>query len=218
MAGAISDAFAAHGMASNAVGSLVRVGEDLRIRVRCHLRTQRQDGATIQLDIETETDALGASSPLMDSFAGIGPTQRDAAKNAFGKFLIGSFHVMAEALTSHRCDSGQVEWEDWLAPGAGWKVCSGPLLTQATKECRTSSQYGDVLARIRELFVLQAEPGPHWVRIFIAFLRGQVHSTEVMLDGVEWRGAQELCREARWTPSDEYESLRHLLVALPGTP
>ena len=213
---AIADAFKAHGLESCVSGTSVYVGSDLQVDASTRVHTRRPDGVTIQLDVRATADRLGRSSPIFDSFAGVGENEIEAEKNAFRKFLVGSFHVLAESLTDHKCDSEQVEWETWHAPSASWKVCSGPLLTQATVECRTQVQYGDALTEIQNQFLRQAEPGAHWMRIFLGFMDGKLNGIDAILDGEHWTQVQAILEAIPWAPSMEYESLRHLLIVLPG--
>lgn len=107
---AIAEALLAHGIPAREVRSCVHVGE-LQIRAFTEVGTRQNDRLTIQLDVVTEAPGLGLASPIVDSFAGVGATDLDAEKNAFGKFLLGSFHVLAEALLPHQCESRQVEWQ-----------------------------------------------------------------------------------------------------------
>jgi len=213
---AIDEAFRAHGLVSRALNGFVQVENTLRICASTRVSSEAIGRVQIQLNVVTEAVALGGSNPIVDRFAGIGETGNDAEKDAFSKFLIGSFHVLAESLTSHKCDSGQVEWEDWRARSTSWRVCSGPLLTQATVECKTKTQYGGVLSKIQEQFLSQAGPGPHWLRVFAGFLDGHLSASEAILDGEEWNEGQSILRQAAWMPSMGYESLRHLIVILPA--
>jgi len=212
---AIAQAFQAHGIPSHVSQSRVHVGSAVQVHVSKQVHARRPEGITIQLDVRTEAACLGKSGPILESFAGIGATEVDAEKNAFGKFLLASFHVLAESVTIHQCDSAQVEWEKWSARNCSWNVCSGPLFTQATVECRSQHQYAKILLQIQSQFLRQAMPGPHWMRVFVGFLHGKVYGIEAILDGQEWAEAQEILQRAPWAPSQEYESLRHLLVAVP---
>jgi hypothetical protein len=213
---AIAAAFRAHGIATREAQSCVNVG-DLQIRAFTRMGPRHSSSVTIQLDVVTEAPGLGPASPIVDSFAGVGSTELDAEKNAFGKFLLGSFHVLAEALSPHQCDSEQVEWERWKSQQLAWRVCSGPLLTYATRECRTKGQYADVWQRIQQQFQSDAQHGPHWGRVFVGFLNGDLIGCEALLNGREWAEGAKILREAPWAASADYESLRHFFIALPVT-
>lgn len=65
------------------------------------VRTRQNDTATIRLEVVTEAPRLGTTSPIVESFAGVGTTELEAEKNASGKFLLSSFHVLAETLSTH---------------------------------------------------------------------------------------------------------------------
>ena len=66
----------------------------------------------VQLDIIANSPRI-APRFIVESIAGVGSDRSTAAKDAFGKFLLGSFHVLLTALADHSCDSNPAEWLKW---------------------------------------------------------------------------------------------------------
>lgn len=211
----IQQAFAAHGIQASVANGWTSVQDLLRTRAIAEVKNRQANGFTIQLDVITEAPALGASAPLIDRFAGMGDSEEAAVKNAFEKYLRGSFHVIAEALTPHQCDQTQVDWLHWENANGRWRVCSGPLLTFGTGTCSIASQYEPVLHQLRDAFLASAQPGPHWLHAYIGFLDGKLAGSELIRDGNAWEAAMPILQQGPWSPTARYESIRHLIIALP---
>jgi hypothetical protein len=206
--------FAAHGLPAERTGKTLAIRDGLVIEPRVFAREGVSGAFQVQVDFAVSSPRLGGRE-LLDSFAGIGGSLESAEQNAFEKFLIGSFHVLAEALTSHECDSEQVEWEEWRGAAHGWRVCSGPLLTLATREDAGIEGYPRFFGRLAELYSREVAAGAHWVRVFVGAFDGQLAGSEVLLDGAPWVPAEELLAEHDWSFPEGYASARHLLIALP---
>ncbi len=215
---AIDLASRTHGLATNRAGEWVELdGGALRIRPQVHPHSRSDDRIALQIDFVVEAAALGHLQ-LVDSFAGIGNTQEAAERDAFGKFLLGSFHVIIEALSSHVCDSNQIDWLRLATPDRAWRVCSGTLLTQSNGPHTASPQYQAFFEKLQQLF-LSAEPGkPHWASVFFASFHGALKAFQVTLDGAPWEQATALLKATAWETPQTYQSLRHLFIALPESP
>lgn len=213
---AIHQAFVGHGIDARVDSATVIVGDRLLVQAESIVRSESDRGVMTQLTVVAESVVLGRSGPLIDRFAGIGPTLAAAEANAFEKFIRASFHVIAEALSAHQCDSDQVEWEEWTGLGKSWRVCSGPLFAIGSNGCLTTSQYASVLDCLRGIFEREAEPGPHWISVFVGFNEGKMTTAEAILDGDRWESAETMLCDFAWKPSAHYETLRHLIVTTPN--
>ena len=77
---------------------------------------------------------MEVSSPILGSeiieecFAGIGMTREESVRDAFGKFLLGSFHVLIAAFGGY--ESEQVKLEFWHNSQQTYRIYDGPLLVQ----------------------------------------------------------------------------------------
>ncbi len=211
---ALREAFVTHGLEGDVSDGALALPDQLRVQPRVSERELVNGAAQVQVDFAVESPRL--AQPMVDSFAGVGASRDDAEKNAFGKFLQGSFHVIAESLTSHQCDADQVDWDEWTAAGGhAWRACSGPVLFVSTRGGGHIEGYAEFYDDLSALFMRSMPAGPHWMRVFVGSLDGERRGREVLVDGVEWPEAEQLLEDHAWTYPPGYASLRHLLIALP---
>lgn len=206
--------FASHGVECERSGNVIRAADGLAIEPRVFPRDPVGGTAQVQVDFAIESPRL-SGIPFLDSFAGVGDTSENAEKNAFSKFLQGSFHVLAEALTTHSCDHDQVEWEDWSGAGHSWRVCTGPLLIIASRAGSRIEGFQEFFPPLTQLFTGSMTPGPHWMRVFMGAVDGKQMGSEVLVDGELWPVGQALLDAHPFSFPPGYASFRHLLVALP---
>jgi hypothetical protein len=211
---ALRESFAAHGLEGEPASGALAFRGDLKLEPRVTVRGTANGTTQVQVDFAVHSPRLGGL-PLLDSFAGIGATREEAEKDAFGKFLSGSLHVIAESLTDHRCDSDQVDWEDWRGEHGAWRVCAGPLLMVATRRGERIDGFPAFFEQLMRLFSSEMPAGPHWMRVFLGSLDGERKGSEVLVDGAEWPAAEQLLEQHLWAYPPGYASLRHLLIALP---
>jgi hypothetical protein len=203
-----------HGIASERRAGLIQATDGLTIEPRVFPREDVRGTAQVQVDFAVDSPRL-KGVPLVDSFAGVGNTPDEAQRNAAGKFLQGSFHAIASALTSHDCDAGQVEWEDRSVGAHTWRVCTGPVVMVASREGARIEGATEFLPRLNALCIENRGPGPHWMRVFLGALDGKHMGSEVLVDGAVWVAGQRLLDAHAWTFPAGYASLRQLLIALP---
>jgi hypothetical protein len=163
--------------------------------------------------------------PVIESFAGFGDTPDQQLNQAFEKFLRGVFHVAIEGLADHVCENMQAEVETWQRRNAGWKVWrsnsrwkiyGGPVISQATTDlCSLSPGYPGFYAKLEKLFTASMTPGSHFVRTFLAGLKGEPICAEVLLDNAVWDEGQKLALSHDWDYGDGYQAIRQVILALP---
>ena len=202
-------ALEAHGLRSQIEGGRVSVQDGLTVEPRVLER-----GVQVQVDFAVQSPRLGGAG-LLDSFAGVGADRESAELNAFNKFLAGSFHVLIEALTDHRCDNEEVDWDDWSGANGSWRVCMGPLFLLATRNGARLEGFDDFFPTVERAFCEKAGGGPHWLRIFLGSLDGKHLGGEVLVDGESWPETQAALENHAWVMPEGYASLRLLLIALP---
>ncbi|MEJ0085929.1 MAG: DUF6348 family protein [Pseudomonadota bacterium] len=209
----LQSSFAGHGIPCERSENLIHARDGLRVEPRVFPRKDVRGTAQVQVDFAIESPRL-PGLPLVDSFAGVGNTRDDAERNAAGKFLQGSFHVIAAALGGHT-DDAEVEWEDWSAGERAWKVCTGPVLMVASREGARIEGVAEFFPQLASLFCESLEPGPHWMRVFLGAVDGKHMGGEVLVDGAVWAAGQQLLDGHAWVYPQGYASFRHLLIALP---
>jgi hypothetical protein len=210
---ALHESLAAYGPAGRDVAGAVTI-DDLTLEPRVTVRDAANGAVHAQVEIEVHSPRL-AGLPLLDSHAGIGATREAAEREAFGKLLQGSLHVIAGSLTAHGADPAQVDCEDWTGERGAWRICSGPVLMTATRPGARIDGFAECFEPLSELFRREMSAGPHWMRVFVGALDGERKASEVVVDGAEWPDAERLLEDSRWVYPPGYASLRHLLIALP---
>ncbi len=210
----LQSSFAGHGIGCERHAGRIHAPDGLTVEPRVFPREDVRGTAQVQVDFAVGSPLL-TGVPLVDSFAGVGNTRDEAERNAAGKFLQGSFHVIAAALTSHG-DESQVEWAERSAGDRAWRVCAGPVLVVASREGARIEGAADFFPRLNTLFIENLASGPHWMRVFLGALDGKHMGSEVLVDAEVWAPGQQLLDEHPWAYPAGYASLRHLLIALPN--
>jgi hypothetical protein len=205
--------FAAHGIHCERDGPRACAQDGLRIEPRLVQHGSVNGTVQVQLDFAIDTPRM-AGVPFLDSVAGVGDSQELAVQNAFEKFVRGSFHVIMEALTEHRCESEHVEREVWESAGWSWDAFIGPLFLQATQPGARLGGFEQFYAAISQQFLTLAA-GPHWMRVFLGALDGQVMGREVLVDGAHWPEGEALLDAHPFEHPHGYSSFRFLVIALP---
>lgn len=173
-----------------------------------------EEHCAVVLELVCVSPLLG-DRPLVENIAGFGSTLSAARSQAFGKMLLNIFHVVIEALTPHACEQPQCDIELWERGGRKWQVFLGPVLQQHSSGFVLGDAQREFLGNLQELFLREVSPGPHWVRVFLGSFQNQIKATEVLLDNEPWPAGLALMQSKHWPTSDEYQSFRHIFVALP---
>lgn len=170
--------------------------------------------ASVTLEVKARAAQIDGHQ-IIEGFAGTGVTKEAAIANAFAKFLLGSFHVILEALADHKCDEMQAEVEIWSQDVFNWKLYSGPLISQHSTESILTESYVSFFEKLKALYCDTAAPGPHWIRVFLGAHGGGRLGSEVLLDNEPWEAAHDVLLQHEWHFSDEYQSVRHFMLAIP---
>ena len=171
--------------------------------------------ASVTLEVTARSVQIDGHQ-IVEGFAGTGDTKEAAVANAFAKFLLGSFHVILEALADHKCGDMQAELESWNQDVFHWTLYSGPLISQHSTESTLTHSYGSFFEKLKTLYCDTVAPGPHWIRVFLGAHGGGRLGSEVSLDNEPWEEAHEVLIQHEWHFSDEYQSVRHFLLAIPS--
>lgn len=152
---------------------------------------------------------------IVESFAGWGKDTEAAINDAFMKFLVGSFHVLIESLVHHKCNSEQVDVKQWVNKNKTWEMYIGPTVISHSDESLLSNTYDSFANELKVLFAKKNLAEPAWIRVFVASFKGELAAVEVLLNNETWHEAQDLLRTQPWQHSQNYESVRQFMVALP---
>lgn len=217
----IHGALIAHGI------DAVRREQDVTLRskqLRFEAEVFETDSDRLVLEVYIFSPLLDVQ-PVIESFAGFGDTRDQELSQAFEKFLRGVFHVAIEGLADHVCDNMQAEIEIWRRNSASWKIWrnnarwkiyGGPVISQASTElCSLNQGYPAFYAKLEKLFTASVRPGSHFVRTFVAGLKGAPICAEVLLDNAVWQEGQSLAASHDWDYGDGYQAVRQVILALP---
>ncbi|MCA0393076.1 MAG: DUF6348 family protein [Proteobacteria bacterium] len=210
----LEDAIHAHGIRAAFADGSFSLPSGLRLTPLVHEMDSVQGQHAVSLEILAESPLLGRDL-VSECFAGFASTQTEAINQAFGKFLLGTFHVLIEALTDHKCSECQAELEHWSGQSGSWTVFSGPLLSQHSSQSVLTPTYSAALETLQYEFEQTQPSGPHWIRVFVAAYHDSLQATEVLLDNELWAQGVEMVTRQDWQPSNEYQSIRHFLLAMP---
>jgi len=208
----------AHGIAATRHEQDVRLTNgDLRFEAAIFDKDKRDTSHLLILEIYIFSPRLSVQ-PVIESFAGWGETRDQAIAQAFEKFLSGVFHVLIEGLAGHVCDYMQADIEYWRRGDAAWKVFCGPLVSYSHGEDVTLTRsYPTFFEKLKDLFIATANQGSHFVRVFVAAYEAELTGGEVLLNNETWQEGENLLRGQDWQCSENYQSLRQVVLALPET-
>lgn len=212
---AVSQALIAHGVDSRIEAGRV-IAKELLFFVDARLHAEHPNSVIFQVAFGTQTPGL-QERVIWNAFAGVGPDARSAKLNAFEKFLLGPFHVLLSALTSHQCEQGGEAWSERRdASGRSWRVCDSALVTQGFSD-PASVPFPPVQEALVRAAIDDVEFAIHWVEAFFAFLDGKLSTLDVQRDGVPWPAGVQMISDWTFRPDGaEYRSGRYFFIALPG--
>lgn len=201
---------AAHGVETSRQGEwLVPTAPTLPpLRAYLEPREASAHGTSARLDVQV---AVSEESWPVESFAGLGVSHEDAARNALENFCTGSFHVLLGAFYGLP-DQSQVTIEQWQLSGVEYDATLGNYTTRSFDGLGTPipEQVFPLLeSMIRDL------PGTeplYWVRLFYCNLTADQRVTEVLLNNEPWQPAQAAIAGLPWESRDSYYSARLFLV------
>jgi hypothetical protein len=219
MNAALAHLFRDHGVESDAPGDhVVFPGRPLRATAAIVNEMVHPSAVTVQLDVWLR---LQSGRELCESFAGVGPTRDEAARDAFRLFASNTFHVLLSAFFDR--PNEQSSREDVTLRGRPCRITLGTLGMRGQMP-RPGPEMAALYHRFEE--ALREQPftgGTHWVRLYYAHLDGRTHSCEVLLDNQPWPAMQERTAALDWPASEPFYSLRVFQVievgpAEPTTP
>lgn len=201
-------------MPAEYAGGSYRLEHGLVLTPLLHEIQANPEQHVVSLEVLVDSPRLSGGT-ISEQFAGSGASRDQAIFDAFGKFQLGTFHVLLEALGDHVCSEPQAEIERWSGVSGSWNVYSGPLLTHYSTDSVLSPTYASALTLLQRAFG-GVQPGkPHWLRVFIASYHGRIQAVEVLLDNEPWPEGLDALDKLQWQASEEYQAVRHFAVALP---
>jgi hypothetical protein len=168
-------------------------------------------GRMVQLDIRVQSPKLG-DKLMIESFAGFGLDEAEAAKEAFGKFTQASLHPILASLIDPDLGEEQVEWETWHMGAREWKVCIGPLIIQPGDAAEVD--FGELLDELKAALLPTLNHRTHWLRTFFHRNGKEYFGSEALLDNEPWPEGQRIVESWNW-PEGDYRA-RHFMILIPA--
>jgi hypothetical protein len=172
-----------------------------------------RDLLTVQVDFAVQHPML-VMPWLIESFAGMGRTWREAIGQAIDKFQQASLHVLIAALLDRRACADQVSWEPLVHPAGAFDLCIGPQLLSSTPGPIALGPLLDSLKR-----ALAGAPlarSVHAVRIYVARDGDKTYANEVLLDNAPWEAGVVLVASYPWPRLDRFWATRLFLLMVPA--
>lgn len=162
---------------------------------------------TVQLDLYLEVES---GRVLVESFAGVGQTRREAAADGMQNLVLNSFHVLFAAFYAE--DGGHVETTQWLVNGQQRRVIVGGMGVRGTLPDPDNPPIEWVKTIENAIKASDLTPGTHWVRAYYLQLQSETAAVEVLLDNEVWDTVQAELAGWSWPKCEEYYSVRVFLV------
>lgn len=167
-----------------------------------------EDGTFCRLDIQIP---FSDGRLLEESFLGSGDSEEACVKQAYGLFLLESFHVLLSGIFKVSGNSA-IEPEKLTRSGEEQHVYMGNIMVRSASDQRAKLP-GNFLDTVKTLAMNQEmNHAFHWLRISLTVDEGRIQDTEVLWDNRFWsRGAQTI-EELNWDLGAHYSSVRLFLI------
>ncbi|KFU81821.1 hypothetical protein SAMN04489729_0311 [Amycolatopsis lurida] len=165
----------------------IPLGEDARVDTNLVVHPAPEGVVMAQIDFAVSHPAL-AEPWLVESFAGHGPTWREAIGRAVNMFSRGALHPLIEGLLLPSAAADQVQRERYEHPAGAFELVLGAQITMFSE---TVPSVEPLLDRVLE--ALRAEElsrKVHGLRLFVAHNDGVLLNSEVLLDSRPWSGGE----------------------------
>ena len=164
----------------------------------------------LQFDVSLE---LADGRTLVESCAGLGASEREAANDALVSFAHGSMHALIGAFFAPCQHVTSVQWN---IGGRAWNVTLSnlsyrgavPTDEAAVERCLETFERGLQRANL--------SPQAHWVRLFYVRTDEGVMTCEVLFDNEPWPAVQNGVAGFPWPATETFYSLRRFLVLRPA--
>jgi hypothetical protein len=141
-----------------------------------------------QVDFAVRHPAL-ATEWLVESFAGVGGTWREAVKQAVTKFERASLHPIMAALLDRRAGADQVTWAPYAHPSGAFELCLGHQVVLYTSAAVPPA--GPLVDRVLQaLRDVPLSRQVHALRLFSCHQDFALTTNEVLLDGEPWAAGE----------------------------
>ena len=166
--------------------------------------TETTGQLTIELFINSEMI-------MVESFAGLGESEKEKLKNAFASFIHHDFSILLSSLWGKEIGSTQKEL--WSIGEQEYEVYSGEqgvINYDKEKKLEIPKSYSQTIKQLITQEPLDKEF--HWFTFFYANLNGLDSSAEVLKDNIKWIAGENSVTVLSWKRSNHYYAVRQFLI------
>ena len=163
---------------------------------------------TGQLTIEI---FINSEMIIVESFAGLGDTEKEKLKNAFASFVHHDFSILLLSLWGK--EVGSIKKEFWSVGGDKYEVYigeQGVINYDKEKKLDIPKSYTQTIQELITHEPLDKEL--HWFTFFYANLNGLDTSVEVLKDNIKWITGEKSVTALVWKRSNHYYAVRQFLI------
>jgi hypothetical protein len=171
----------------------------------------RIDEVMAQVDFVIRHPRL-APEVLVESFAGWGPTWREALSLAVARFERASLHPIIAGLLDRAEGGDQVSWMPYEHPDGPFEVCLGGVQTMFAQEASTMPALWPVFDALKELSLSRRV---HGLRLFLSYRDGVLDVNEVVLDNEPCPAGQEAAAAVESDVAAGYVTIRVFGLIVP---
>jgi hypothetical protein len=163
---------------------------------------------TGQLTIEV---FINSEMIIVESFAGLGESEKEKLKNAFSSFIHHDFSLLLSSVWGKEIELKRKEL--WKVRDTTYEVYRGEegiINYNKEKKVEIPESYSQ---RIKLL--ISEEPLDkdfHWFTFFYANLNGLDRSAEVLKNNIKWIAGENLMTSLSWKRSNHYYAVRQFLI------
>jgi hypothetical protein len=155
-----------------------------------------------------------AAPRMIESYAGIGDTWRDAIVDAVKKFMQGSLRTVIASLIDREGCASHTHWEPLEESSTRFDLCINPAISFYA-ETRAPDYLALLRALKSALVTRNLSREVHWLRVFATGSAGAIDLVEALLDNQTWPEGEQIVANAGWDLVEPMWAARWFMVIVP---
>jgi len=202
----LKELFKTHGFESEEhEGWIIPKGSDYAMKGYWYPTATETTG---QLTIEV---FINSEMIMVESFAGLGESEKEKLKNAFASFIHHDFSVLLGSVWGK--ESTSIQKESWTIGNTNYEAyigTQGVINYDNTKKLDIPLSYKERMKAV--ILDEPLEKEFHWFTFFYANLNGLDTSAEVLKDNIKWIAGEKSMTALSWKRSNHYYAVRQFLI------
>ena len=198
--------FKTHGFESEEYeGWIIPNGSDYAMKGYWYPNATQTTG---QLTVEV---FINSEMIMVESFSGLGESDKEKLKNAFSSFVHHDFSVLLLCLWNK--ESTTIKQETWTIGEQKYRAYlgnQGVINYDKEKLLEIPTSYSQQIKALLSAQSLDKEF--HWLTFFYANLNGLDNSAEVLKDNIKWISGEKELKALSWKRSNHYYAVRQFVI------